>query len=323
MNYIEIAKEVMDSEIQGLSDVRDSLGDQFTAAVDAILECIENNHKVVLTGMGKNLHIAEKISATLASTGTTSVILNPTQAMHGDLGILQPGDILIALSYSGESEEILVLMPIARRMDVKIIALTGFPESSLAKYSDITLPATVAREACPFNMAPTTSTTATLALGDALAIVLLKARGFKREDYAKLHPSGAIGRALLLRVGDIMRTNDRVAIVPREAPLKDALLAMTKARSGSAGIVDADNTLLGIFTDGDLRRQIGAHSDILNTPVQDLMTPSPITVQPHELAVDVLNIFEEHNIDDLLVVDENGRVVGAIDIQDLPKLKIM
>jgi len=323
MNYINIAQDVIDCEIDGLKNVRDSLGEGFNATVDAILKCIENNSKVVITGMGKNLHIAEKISATLASTGTTCVTLNPTQAMHGDLGILQSGDVLLALSYSGESDEIIVLMPIAKRMDVTIIALTGVTDSSLAKYSDIVLPATIEREACPFNMAPTTSTTATLALGDALAMVLLNARGFKREDYAKLHPSGAIGRALLLRVGDIMRTADRVAIVDHTATLKDALLAMTKARSGSAAIVDNAKKLLGIFTDGDLRRQIGKHENILDLPIDTLMTHSPFTVQQDELAVDVLKIFEDHNIDDLLVVDTDNKIVGAIDIQDLPKLKII
>jgi arabinose-5-phosphate isomerase len=323
MNYIKTAQDVIDLEIAGLKSVRDSLGDGFCAAVNAILKCIENNCKVVVTGMGKNLHIGEKMSATLASTGTTSVILNPTQAMHGDLGILQDGDILLALSYSGESEEILVLMPIAKRMNVTIIALTGMPESSLARYSDIILPATVEREACPFNMAPTTSTTATLAMGDALAMVLLNARGFQREDYARLHPSGAIGRALLLRVGDIMRKENRVATVKHDSLVRDALLAMTKARSGSAGIVDDDGTLLGIFTDGDLRRHIGDHDNILALPISEIMTPAPITVTPDELAVDVLKLFEDHNIDDLLVVDENNRVAGAVDIQDLPKLKIM
>jgi arabinose-5-phosphate isomerase len=185
------------------------------------------------------------------------------------------------------------------------------------------LPATVAREACPFNMAPTTSTTATLALGDALAMVLLDARGFKREDYAKLHPSGSIGKALLLRVGDIMRHGDRVASVPEDASLKDVLLAMTEARSGSAGIVDASGKLLGIFTDGDLRRHMGDTDNILDQPITALMTKSPITVREDELAVDVLKIFEDHNIDDLLVVDETNHIVGAVDIQDLPKLKIM
>ncbi|MBT3193101.1 MAG: SIS domain-containing protein, partial [Verrucomicrobia bacterium] len=209
MNHIELAQDVFDCEIEGLTNVRNGLGDGFLAAVSAILECLDNRGKVVITGMGKNLHIAQKISATLASTGTTSVVLNPTQAMHGDLGILQAGDVLLALSYSGESDEILVLLPLAKRMQVTLVAVTGVEDSTLAKHSDIILPAAVEREACPFNMAPTSSTTATLALGDALAMVLLKARGFEREDYAKLHPSGAIGRALLLRVCDIMRTGAR------------------------------------------------------------------------------------------------------------------
>lgn len=323
MDAIKLAQDVIDCEIAGLQHVRDSLGTGFTESVDAILNGLKVGRKVVITGMGKNLHIAEKISATLASTGTTSVILNPAQAMHGDLGILQSGDILIALSYSGESEEILLMVPPAKRMNVTIIGLTGDPESTLAKHCDIILPATVAREACPFNMAPTTSTTATLALGDALAMVLLDARGFKREDYAKLHPSGAIGKALLLRVGDIMRHGDRVASVPEDASLKDVLLAMTEARSGSAGIVDASGKLLGIFTDGDLRRHIGDTDNILDQPITALMTKSPITVREDELAVDVLKIFEDHNIDDLLVVDETNHIVGAVDIQDLPKLKIM
>ncbi len=323
MDYIALAQDVMDCEIEGLQRVRGELGDGFTATVEAILNCLKNRGKVVITGMGKNLHIAQKMSATLASTGTTSVVLNPTQAMHGDLGILQAGDVLLALSYSGESDEILVVVPLAKRMNVTTIALTGVPDSELAQNCDITLPATVDREACPFNMAPTSSTTATLALGDALAMVLLEARGFKREDYAKLHPSGAIGRALLLRVRDIMRRDERVATVTNSANVKDALLAMTEARSGSAGIVDDGNTLLGIFTDGDLRRHIGDHANILEQPIETLMTPSPITVREDELAVDVLKIFQDHNIDDLLVVDGENRVVGAVDIQDLPKLKIM
>ena len=323
MDYIALAQDVMDCEIEGLQRVRRELGDGFNATVEAILECLRNRGKVVITGMGKNLHIAQKLSATLASTGTTSVVLNPTQAMHGDLGILQAGDVLLALSYSGESDEILVVVPLAKRMQVTTIAVTGVPDSDLAKNCDITLPATVDREACPFNMAPTTSTTATLALGDALAMVLLDARGFKQEDYGKLHPSGAIGRALLLRVRDIMRQDDRVATVAHSASVKDALLAMTESRAGSAGIVDDDAKLLGIFTDGDLRRHIGDYANILEMPIDEFMTPSPITVKEDDLAVDVLKLFEDHNIDDLLVVDAENRVVGAVDIQDLPKLKIM
>jgi arabinose-5-phosphate isomerase len=288
-----------------------------------LLKCLEQRGKIVVTGIGKNLHIAQKVSATLASTGSTSVTLNPAQAMHGDLGILTAGDVLLVLSYSGESEELIALLPIAKRFGVKIISITGDPNSSLAKHSDVAIMAAVDREACPFNMAPTSSTTVALAIGDALAMVLLEARGFDKEDYAKLHPGGAIGRALLLRVSDIMRTGDRLAIVKDNGKVKDALVAMTQARSGSAAIVDANHKLLGIFTDGDLRRNIAQHANILDIPIKQIMTPAPITVTADRLAVDVLRIFEERNIDDLLVVDGQNRLVGAVDIQDLPKLKIL
>ncbi len=323
MDYIKLAQDVIDCEIEGLQNVRNGLGEGFCATITAILECLDNRNKVVVTGMGKNLHIAQKISATLASTGTTSVVLNPTQAMHGDLGILQAGDVLLALSYSGESDEIVVLLPLAKRMQVTLVAVTGVTDSTLAKHSNIVLPAAVQREACPFNMAPTTSTTATLALGDALAMVLLSARGFEREDYAKLHPSGAIGRALLLHVRDIMRSGKRLATLSQNASVKDALLAMTKARSGSAGITNEKHELLGIFTDGDLRRHIGAHANILEQPIESFMTVNPFTVREDDLAVDVLKLFEDHKIDDLLVVDAKNHIVGAVDIQDLPKLKIL
>jgi arabinose-5-phosphate isomerase len=250
-------------------------------------------------------------------------MLNPTQAMHGDLGIVSKGDILLALSYSGESDELLALIPMVRRFGVKVITMTGVLDSSLAKLSDVVIPVTVDREACPFNMAPTTSTTATLAMGDALALVLLEARGFKVEDYAKLHPGGAIGRALLLKVSDIMRKDDRVAAVNSGAKVKDAILAMTRARTGSAGIVDAQRRVLGIFTDGDLRRRLPDHPGLIDAIVDTVMTRNPITVSQDCLAMDVLRIFEDHNIDDLLVVDTNNHLVGAVDIQDLPKLKIM
>lgn len=323
MNHIHRAQEVIDIEIEGLQKARNGLGHEFADAIALILECLDKNGKVVVTGIGKNFHIAQKVSATLASTGSTSVVLDPTQAMHGDLGILSKDDVLLALSYSGESEELLALLPIVKRSGVKIIAVTGSPDSTLAKSSEVVIASTVEREACPFNMAPTASTTATLAVGDALAMVLLEARGFGKEDYAKLHPGGAIGRALLLRVSDIMRTADRLASVKKDAKVKDALVAMTQARAGSAGVVDDGNRVLGIFTDGDLRRHIAKHADLLGMPIQDVMTPSPVTLAADQLAIDVLKIYEEHNIDDVLVVDEEGRLVGAVDIQDLPKLKIL
>lgn len=323
MDFVARGREVLDIEIAGLQKVREALGDEFSRAVRLILSQVRRGHKIVVTGVGKNLHIAEKISATFASTGSTSVVLNPSQALHGDIGILNAGDVLIALSYSGESQEVLDLVPVARRTGARVIALTRAPDTSLGRLSDVAIPVAVDREACPFNMAPTASTTAALAVGDALAIVLLEARGFRREDYARLHPAGAIGRALLLRAADIMRTGERVAALGPEASVKEALLAMTQARSGSVAVVTPDRTLLGIFTDGDLRRRLPSDERLMDRRLQEVMTARPITVQDHLLAVDVLRVFEEHNIDDVLVVDAAGRLVGAIDIQDLPKLKIL
>ena len=317
------AKEVLNLEIEGLASVRDLLGDAFERAIDLMLEALDGCHKIVVTGVGKNLHIAQKLSATLASTGSTSVVLNPTQAVHGDLGILTEGDVLLALSYSGESEELVQLIPMVRRLKVNIVALAGVPGSTLETQSDVCVPVTVAREACPFNMAPTTSTTATLAMGDALAMVLLEARGFEKKDYATLHPGGAIGRALLMRVSDIMRAGDQLAAVAKSSTVRDAIVAMSKARAGSAGVVDEDSRLVGIFTDGDLRRHLTDDGNVLDLTIESVMTPSPITVEASQLAVDVMCIYEDHNIDDLPVVDTNGRLVGIIDIQDLPRFKIM
>ena len=324
MDYLARAREVMQIEIEALQKVGDRLGAGFDGAVTTFLDCLAKGGKIVVTGIGKNLPIAEKISATFASTGSTSVTLNPVQAMHGDLGILRPEDTLLALSYSGESEEIVNLIPIVRRHGLKIVSITGAPDSALGRHSDVVIPIAVDREACPFNIAPTATTTVTLAVGDALAIVLLEMRGFNREDYAKLHPSGAIGRTLLLRVSDIMRTGERLASVPAGSRVKDVLLAMTNARSGSAGIVDAEGRLVGIFTDGDLRRQLYRRHDVMDCRIDDLMVRNPICIHPEALAVDVLKLFETHKIDDLLVVDkQNGKLVGAIDVQDLPRLKIM
>ena len=280
--------------------------------------------KIVLTGVGKNLHVAEKISATLASTGSTSVLLNPMQAIHGDLGILAPADVLVALSYSGESEEMKNLVPAVRRLGIPILAITGDPDSSLARLSQLVLPCTVAREACPFGVAPTASTTATLALGDALAMTLLHLSGFRREDFAKLHPGGAIGRTLLVRVRDIMRTGERLAAIAPDAPVSEAIVAMTRAHGGAAFAVDPEGRLLGIFTDGDFRRAVASgDAAVLAEPVGRLMTRNPVTVGPDALAVDVLHLLEHRAIDDLPVVDEHGRLAGAIDIQDLPKFKLL
>ena len=322
MSYSDKAKEVLGIEINELENVRDNLGAEFEAAVEAILERLEQGGKIVVTGVGKNLPIGRKIAATLTSTGCPALFLHPSDAMHGDLGILQKPDVLLTLSYSGESEELLNLVPIVKRSGLVIITLSGVTDSALARNSDIVVPVKVNREACPFNMAPTASTTATLAVGDALAMVLLDARGFGKEDYAKLHPGGAIGRTLLMRVEDIMRSGERVATVPSGAKVKDAVVAMTGARAGSVAVTDGEGRLLGIFTDGDLRRHVTDADHLIDKVIDDLMTKNPITLTRDHLAVDVLALFEKHNIDDLLIVDEDNRVVGIVDIQDLPKFKI-
>lgn len=323
LDFTRRAREVVDLEMAELKKARNGLGREFSRAVALILQCLKAKGKIVVTGIGKNLPIAEKISSTLASTGSTSVVLNPSQAMHGDLGVLNSGDVLLALSYSGESEELLALIPLVKRSGVRIVVFTGDKHSALARCSDVTVPIAVQREACPFNMAPTASTTATLAVGDALAMVLLEARGFRKEDYAKLHPGGIIGRTLLLRVSDIMRTGDRLAAVKRGAKVKDAVLATTRARSGSAAVLDGRGRVLGIFTDGDLRRAVAGRRRAIDLPIEKVMTPRPITLRADRLAIDVLRIFEQHNIDDVLIVDSKGVLVGAVDIQDLPKLKLM
>ncbi len=321
--YINHAREVMDIEIAALASTRSAIGDSFQEAIVMMLAAIKGASKIVVTGVGKNLSIAEKISATLASTGSTSVALNPVQAMHGDLGIFSQGDILLALSFSGESDEIIALLPAVRRLGIPVIAITGKSASSLAKFSQVVLPIAIEREACPFNMMPSASTTATLALGDAIAVTLLKARGFNRDDYALLHPSGAIGRTLLTRVDDIMRTGTDVATVPEDSSLQDAVVAMTKAKSGCACVIDSSARLLGIFTDGDLRRNLSSGAVTLDQPLKPLMTANPKSVLSDRLAVDVLKLFEQYKIDDLPVVDGESKLVGCIDIQDLPRLKIM
>lgn len=319
------AHETIETEIAGLKRADAAIGPVFCDIVEAMLETLARGGKIVVTGIGKNIHVGEKIAATMASTGSTAMLLNPVQAMHGDLGMLTASDIVLAISYSGESDEVIRLIPSLRRIGVKIIGMTGKADSSLAKNSDWVYLIDCGREACPFNMAPTTSTTATLALGDALAMVLLEARGFKKENFALLHPAGAIGRALLFHVKDIMRTGDRLVALPESATVRDAVLAMTEAKSGCACVTAPDGTLLGIFTDGDLRRLLtaGSGEDPMGRPIAEVMIRKPVSVPLDALAVQVLNIFESHKLDDLPVVDEAGKLVGTIDIQDLPRMKIL
>ena len=323
MDYKQRAKEIFDVEIAGMETVRDQINGGFGSAIEWILETLRDGGKVVVTGVGKNFHIGQKMVATFNSTGTQAALLHPIEAMHGDFGVVGEKDIVLALSYSGASDELIALLPALKRQGVKIIGMTADETSPLGLQCDLVLPIRIDQEACPFGMAPTTSTTVTLALGDALAIVLLEARGFKKEDYAKLHPGGAIGRTLLLKVADVMRTGDRLARVRSGAKVKDAVLAMTSARAGCVAIVDADEKLLGIFTDGDLRRHLVDTPELTEAVIDSVMTAHPITLRPDQLAVDLLKIYEEKNIDDLVVVDEDGRIAGSVDIQDLPKLKIL
>jgi arabinose-5-phosphate isomerase len=276
-----------------------------------------------VVGIGKSGNVGQKIAATLTSTGSPCVVLSSVDALHGDLGIINDGDVILALSYSGESEELLNLRPALKRFSVKIISITGAPKSSLARYSDVVLNTRVPKEACPFNLAPTASTTAMLVMGDALAMAILQARGFKQKDYAKYHPSGAIGRALLLKVRDIMRRDSRNSLAPQNLSVKEALLIMTQARSGSVSVVDSRGRLVGVFTDGDLRRQMTTDGDVLSKKLTAVMTPNPIAVREDALAAEALKIFNERNIDDLIVVNAKNEPIGMIDSQDLPKLKLM
>lgn len=322
MNYVEKARAVIDIELAGLQKLRDSLDGGFTRAIEVILERLRQRGKIIVTGVGKNAPIGQKIAATLTSTGCPAVFLHPSDAMHGDLGLVAANDVVLALSYSGASEELLTLIQAIKRQEVPIIAITGEPGSGLGREADVVIVVTVEREAGAFNLAPTTSTTATLVVGDALAMVLLEARGFKREDYAKLHPGGAIGRTLLLRVADIMRTGERLAKVRGDQRVRDAVLAMTSARAGAVAVVDAEDKVVGIFTDGDLRRHLGDGPPLAEMTVAQVMTPQPISIRPDHLAVDVLAIYEKRNVDDLVVVDEEGKLAGMVDIVDLPKFKI-
>ena len=294
------AKEVFDVEIEGLRRTRDSLGESFTRT-----------------------NVAEKMSAIFASTGVNSIVLNPVQAMHGDLGMTGPDDVLLALSFSGESEEVVRLIPAVRRHGLKVVAIVGNPESTLAKLADVVLEIPCGKEACPFGMAPTNSTTATMAMGDALAMVMIDVQSFDRERYALNHPAGAIGKALVLKVSDVMRTGDHFAKVAPETTVLDTLLAMTKAQGGSAVVVKPDGTLAGIFTDGDFRRIAAAGELKLAMPVSAVMTAKPLFIRDDAYAVDLLKVFETRRIDDLPVCDAAGRVLGVVDIQDLPKMKVL
>ena len=323
MDYLVRARRVFDIELAALKAVRRQLDGSFVDAVQILVETLRQRGKIIVVGIGKSGNIGQKIAATLTSTGSTSVFLHGVDALHGDLGIVSDGDAVLALSYSGESEELLNLLPAVKRFSVKIISMTGAVKSSLARYSDTVLNVKVPKEACPWNLAPTASTTAMLALGDALAMTILQARGFKEKDYARHHPSGAIGRALLMRVRDIMRGADRNVVARESVTVKEALLMMCRAKSGSVSIVNARGKLSGVFTDGDLRRLMAGDEEILAKPLSSVMTRSPVCIRDEALAVEALKIFNQRNIDDLIVINARNEPVGLIDLQDLPKLKLM
>ena len=311
---LELARRVLTIEAAAVEALRDRLDDRFTQAVQLILHC---QGRVVVSGMGKSGHIGHKIASTLASTGTPAFFVHPGEASHGDLGMITPHDILIALSNSGESDELLTIVPLLKRRGAKLIAMTGNPNSTLAREADIHLDASVAQEACPHNLAPTASTTAALALGDALAVVLLDARGFSAEDFARTHPGGALGRRLLIHVSDIMHVDAALPKVAADAMLADALLEMTKKGLGMTAVVDEQDNLLGIFTDGDLRRILAKPIDIRTTPINQVMHSKPRNIHQEALAAEAVQLMEQYKINGLLVVNQNGQLVGALNMHDL------
>lgn len=312
-------------EQEALAATAKVLDAEFVAVVRAVEAAVAAGHKVIFSGVGKNAHIAEKLTGTLNSIGVPSCFLDPTQALHGDLGLCAAGDLAILLSNSGATGEMLRLLPLFEKFGLATVALTGTPESELARGADYRLVYSAPREACPLDLAPTASTTAALGLGDALAMVLLESRGLTREDFAKYHPAGTLGMTLLLRVKDIMRTGEACPVVKeRGTTIQAAIFAMTKAKAGAVALTDAKGRLTGIFTDGDLRRSaLGGGPDFLRKPVGDFMTHGGKTVPADALAVEALKLFQQFKISDLFALDAKGRPVGYIDVQDLPKLKIL
>lgn len=314
-----LAKAVIATEISALQDLPERIDDSFVAACEAILAC---KGRVIVSGMGKSGHIGHKIAATLASTGTPAFFVHPGEASHGDLGMIANGDIMVVLSNSGSTSELLSITPVISRLDVKLIAMTGNPDSELARLADYHINTSVEHEACPLGLAPTSSTTAALVMGDALAISLLEARGFTAEDFARSHPGGRLGKRLLVHVRDIMHTGVEIPRVTPEADIRLSILEMTRRGLGMTAVVDADDNLLGIFTDGDLRRSFETSDDLRHTLIADLMTQDSLTTTPDELAVTALNLMQEKSITALPVVQER-QIVGIIHMHDLLRAGIV
>jgi arabinose-5-phosphate isomerase len=323
MDFLARARDVIGTEIDGLSRMASRLDQRMIEAIKILQQTLDRRGKLVVIGVGKSGNIGHKIAATFNSTGATAVVLDSQNALHGDLGLLSDGDAVLALSYSGETRELLDLLPFIKRFDVKLIALTGSSDSTLSRFSEVTLDTSVEREACPLNLAPTSSSTAMLVMGDALAMVLLESRGFSEADFARFHPGGSLGRALLTRVSDIMRADAELPIVVEGANVFAALDAMSRARAGACLILDGDGGLAGIFTHGDFARSFRQDPLLGEKPVAQLMTRRPITVQSDALAVEVLKTLGQNRIDDIVVLDAQGKPAGLIDTQDLARLKIV
>ena len=320
-DFAASGRRVFAVEAEGLAAVADRIDGAFSAACKAILA---SRGRVVCCGMGKSGHVAREIAATLASTGTPAFYVHPGEAAHGDLGMVTDADIVLALSYSGESDEVLLLLPALKRQGNTVIAMTGRPASTLAREGDIHLDVSVPAEACPLALAPTSSTTASLAMGDALAVALLEARGFTADDFARSHPAGALGRRLLLHITDVMHAGDDVPKVGPDASVSEALVEMSRKRLGMTAVVDADDRLLGLYTDGDLRRSLDdEHVDLRGTRIEAVMTRAPRTIDADALAVEAAQLMETHKINALLVVDGERRVVGALNIHDLLRARVV
>lgn len=321
---IRRGKDCIATEALALEATAHAIDDRFVQVINTLNRTLDTGRKLIFSGLGKSAHIAQKCVGTFNSIGAPSCFLDPVNALHGDLGLCRDGDVCLMLSNSGESEELIRLAPLLKRFELTTVAITAQPESTLASACDQVLTYRVPREACPLALAPTASTVAAMAIGDALAMVLLEDRGLTREDFARFHPAGNIGRNLILRVTDIMLTGDRFPRLPSNRSVQDAILQMTKSRAGCIALVDReDDTLRGIFTDGDFRRSAINGGDFLSRPVGDFMTRDPVTISDDSLVVDALRIFEQREIDDLIVVDNSNRPVGLIDGQDLPRMRLI
>jgi arabinose-5-phosphate isomerase len=317
---IDRGKRVLRTEAEAVAALEHRLGEDFAAACRLLLAC---TGRIVVTGMGKSGHVGNKIAATLASTGSPAFFLHPGEAAHGDIGMITTKDVVLALSNSGETDELVAILPVIKRLDVPLIALTGGQDSTLARYASVTLDVSVSQEACPLNLAPTASTTAMLAMGDALAVTMLEARGFTPDDFARSHPGGTLGRRLLLHVEDVMRKGDALPAVRPDTLLSEGLLEMSRKGLGMTTVVDDRRRVLGVFTDGDLRRTLDAHVDVHRTPIKDVMTVNPKVAHARMLAAEAVHLMDAHRITALPVVDPDGLLVGALNVHDLLRAGVM